>query len=128
MCFFGCSNLQLPRKIKFAMILIDLIVYFGKKVNLYEYSWIICIQWDQRWIPFNLIGFPFNPCSKKTQNLFWVVYIPNKSFVFLTMFMNDVNECKYTVRNGSQWINAIQLDEINFNVYNLNNKSNKFIG
>lgn len=42
--------------------------------------------------------------------------------------MNDVNECKYTVRNGSQWINAIQLDEINFNVYNLNNKSNKFIG
>jgi hypothetical protein len=75
-----------------------------------------------------MIGFPFLLVPTKKQNLFWVVHIPDKSFVFWTMSMNDVNECKYTIRNGSQWINVIQLDEINFNICNLNNRSNKFVG
>lgn len=48
LCFFGCSSLQLPRKIKFTTMLIDLIIYFGNtEVNLYEYSWISFIKWDQ---------------------------------------------------------------------------------
>jgi hypothetical protein len=64
----------------------------------------------------------------KKKKLFKVVYIPNKPFVFGTMSMNDVIDCKYTIRNGSQWINIIQLDEINFNICNLKNRLNKFVG